>query len=247
MKFDCFPTVEWMKKRWSYLREQYVRHLKQLNHLESDKPAKKNYKYFTEMSFLADHIQIRNGNYQDAIPNITNGDKIVSINSTNHIEEDGMDGEDKDKENDEENEAIDFVITETEIEAYNDDDEDNMFVELSDEYDEPDVHPTDEPILNTSPEVVLQATVTPLLQILTKPTKTAAVVFDDDPPELRTSEQHLSMNHAEHENCQKITNQTTESRCEDVIFGELVTSMLKKMDTPARKRAKKEILNILLS
>lgn len=35
-------------------------------------------------------------------------------------------------------------------------------------------------------------------------------------------------------------------RCEDLIFGELVVAMLKKFDTEEKKRAKKEIMNILL-
>lgn len=35
-------------------------------------------------------------------------------------------------------------------------------------------------------------------------------------------------------------------RCEDTIFGELVVAMLKKMDSEEKKRAKKEIMNILL-
>lgn len=35
-------------------------------------------------------------------------------------------------------------------------------------------------------------------------------------------------------------------RCEDTIFGELVTAMLVKMDPVEKKRVKKEIMNILL-
>lgn len=35
-------------------------------------------------------------------------------------------------------------------------------------------------------------------------------------------------------------------RCEDTIFGELVVAMLKKMKPEEKKRAKKEIMNILL-
>lgn len=36
------------------------------------------------------------------------------------------------------------------------------------------------------------------------------------------------------------------NRCEDTIFGELVTALLKKMEPDEKKRAKKEIMNILL-
>ncbi|KNC33548.1 hypothetical protein FF38_03850 [Lucilia cuprina] len=36
-------------------------------------------------------------------------------------------------------------------------------------------------------------------------------------------------------------------RCEDVIFGELVSAMLKRMDENRKKDAKKEIMNILCS
>lgn len=35
-------------------------------------------------------------------------------------------------------------------------------------------------------------------------------------------------------------------RCEDSIFGELVVAMLKKLEPEAKKRAKKEIMNVLL-
>lgn len=35
-------------------------------------------------------------------------------------------------------------------------------------------------------------------------------------------------------------------RCEDTIFGELVVAMLKKLNAEDKKRAKKEIMNILL-
>lgn len=38
----------------------------------------------------------------------------------------------------------------------------------------------------------------------------------------------------------------TNKRCEDTIFGELVAAMLKKMNPDEKKRAKKEIMNILL-
>lgn len=39
---------------------------------------------------------------------------------------------------------------------------------------------------------------------------------------------------------------STSERCEDTIFGELVVAMLKKMEPDDKKRAKKEIMNILL-
>lgn len=38
----------------------------------------------------------------------------------------------------------------------------------------------------------------------------------------------------------------TSKRCEDTIFGELVVAMLQKMGPEEKKRAKKEIMNILL-
>lgn len=238
-----------MKKRWSYLREQYVRHLKQLNNVESDKPSKKNYKYFNEMSFLANHIQIRNGNYQDVIYNITYKPASVEANSRiDTIEADKDDGLD--------NENVDFVITENEIEAYDDDDlADNLFVELSDEETEEPFHPNDTSDMDLIDPTTL-VTLKPMSKtdneptdIPTKPVNPATRLFEDtNSPEQTMTEQHLPTDDvdAPHEEYQ-IVNKTTESRCEDVIFGELVTSMLKKMDSPNRKRAKKEILNILLS
>lgn len=42
------------------------------------------------------------------------------------------------------------------------------------------------------------------------------------------------------------TSLSTSERCEDTIFGELVVAMLKKMKPDDKKRAKKEIMNILL-
>lgn len=44
----------------------------------------------------------------------------------------------------------------------------------------------------------------------------------------------------------KIEKKPSTDRCEDAIFGELVTAMLKKLDPEEKKRAKKEIMNILL-
>lgn len=188
------------------------------------------------MSFLANHIQIRNGNYHDVI---STGHKIDSIESTDGIEEHNVDGND----NGVESECIDFVITENEFEAYNDDDDENMFVELSDE----DVQESPVHLNDASVEIVPKTPVCysrPVSNTVKKEIQTAAVVYEDS--ELNTSEQHLPSDYAEKQNSQKIS-KPTESRCEDVIFGELVTSMLKKMDSPSRKRAKKEILNILLS
>lgn len=234
-----------MKKRWSYLREQYVRHLKLINNLEYDKTSKKNYKYFNEMSFLANHIQIRNGNCQDVISNITS----VNIESNN--------APDDDKVNDPENENVDFVITENEIEAYNDDDDDladNLFVELSDDDKDESVQRNDGYNSNTD---LMNSSTQKLIykhdnkhQSETKPINSLPVVIEEvHPTELRNADQHYSSTDhtdVQNENYQ-IVSKTAESRCEDVIFGELVTSMLKKMDSPNRKRAKKEILNILLS
>lgn len=47
---------------------------------------------------------------------------------------------------------------------------------------------------------------------------------------------------AVHKNLSNSTNE----RCEDAIFGELVAVMLKKLSSEDKKRAKKEIMNILL-
>lgn len=41
-------------------------------------------------------------------------------------------------------------------------------------------------------------------------------------------------------------NSDSNQRCEDTIFGELVVAMLKKMSAEDKKRAKKEIMNIML-
>lgn len=41
-------------------------------------------------------------------------------------------------------------------------------------------------------------------------------------------------------------NSLPKERCEDEIFGEFVVSMLKKMPTDDKRRAKKEIMNILI-
>ncbi|XP_073848804.1 uncharacterized protein isoform X2 [Musca autumnalis] len=40
---------------------------------------------------------------------------------------------------------------------------------------------------------------------------------------------------------------STSERCEDVIFGELVTAMLKRMDEDKKRNIKKEIMNLLLT
>lgn len=258
--FPFFLAVEWMKKRWSYLREQYVRHLKQLNNVESDKPSKKNYKYFNEMSFLANHIQIRNSNYQDVISTNVTYKPVASVETNSRTESYNIIEADKDDDV-LESETVDFVITENEIEAYNDDDDDladNLFVELSDEEkdeQEEQFHPNDSSDMDLIDPSTL-VTLKPMpkhdnepTHIPPKPVYPASIVFEEvNSPELRMTEEHLSTDNVDVPNgdCQ-VVSKTTESRCEDAIFGELVTSMLKKMDSPNRKRAKKEILNILLS
>lgn len=45
----------------------------------------------------------------------------------------------------------------------------------------------------------------------------------------------------------KYENATTADRCEDVIFGELVTAMLMRMNEDKKRQIKKEIMNILLT
>lgn len=44
----------------------------------------------------------------------------------------------------------------------------------------------------------------------------------------------------------RISNKNAEQRCEDEIFGEFIVAMLKKLPPEEKKRAKKEIMNILL-
>lgn len=242
-----FFSVEWMKKRWSYLREQYVKQLKQMNNVEPDKPSKKNYKYFKEMSFLANHIQIRSNNHDL----YTMFYKPDNVETNNRMEEDN--GRDV-----QEHENVDFVITENEIEAYNDDDDDladNLFVELSDGEQEDDNlqpnHSCNSELdaknhSTTKTHIPSKQDIRHTSDTPRKPTKPMPLAFED--VQCLETELHMSTEDADglNENCRKVT-KTNEARCEDVIFGELVTSMLKKMDSPNRKRAKKEILNILLS
>lgn len=57
----------------------------------------------------------------------------------------------------------------------------------------------------------------------------------------------LNKNVKEEPNDARATNtNAAEQRCEDEIFGEFVVAMLKKLPVEERKRAKKEIMNILL-
>lgn len=237
-----------MKKRWSYLREQYVRHLKQLNNVEYDKPSKKNYKYFDEMSFLANHVQIRNGNYQ----------LISNIYKSANITKNRMVTDDKDDDDDDGAENVDFVITENEIEAYNDDDDDladNLFVELSDDEKDEQMHPNPNDDNFCNSDTNSTSIQKPIPTHDNKPeldstAKTSPLVFVEvNSLELRTADQQSTeaVVNEKTKDIPRTAPKTPEERCEDVIFGELVTSMLKKMDSQNRKRAKKEILNILLS
>lgn len=202
------------------------------------------------MSFLANHIQIRNGNYQDMI--FHNVYKPIKSDLDARIE---ADSSNKDIL---ENEKVDFVITENEIEDYDDDDDltDNLFVELTDEERDDELYqndscPSDQDLVKSSTLVTLQSTTehndNTVLDVTAKSIKPVPILFEDvSSSELRTREQHVPPEDIVSENYQ-VVSKAAESRCEDVIFGELVTSMLKKMDSPNRKRAKKEILNILLS
>jgi len=192
------------------------------------------------MSFLADHIQIRNGSYQDIIfHNAYKPTQIEADSSNNEMN----------------NENVDFEITENEIEAYNDDDDltDNLFVELSDEEKDGQLSQNDS--YHSDSDFVKLTTVTIKLDTTpdatTKAMQSEPITFEDlVSSESGVADQRLPAETEEtniiNENYNGVS-KATESRCEDVIFGELVTSMLKKMDSPNRKRAKKEILNILLS
>lgn len=55
-----------------------------------------------------------------------------------------------------------------------------------------------------------------------------------------------SQNNMKEDTETRIINTNAEQRCEDEIFGEFVVAMLKKLPLEERKRAKKEIMNILL-
>lgn len=256
MEFDVSLSVlvEWMKKRWSYLREQYVRHLKQISNTVGAKPSKKTYKYFNEMSFLANHVNIRNSNYQDVIlhnvyapTNETN----CEIVATHQMEQDNVV---------EDEEAVDFIITENEIEAYNEeDDDDNVFVELSDVEEDSAKDQSNQNFIQSSeriPSESVESTHVPTDQhghifVSDVALDAQEVQFENvtsleveaDDPQLLSS---VNVAEAQNKSVVKIV-ETVSNRCEDTIFGEWVTAMLKKMDSPNRKRAKKEILNILLS
>lgn len=206
------------------------------------------------MSFLANHIQIRNGNYQDVISNIACKALSTEANSTTDSCNIAF-SSDQDDVVENENENVDFVITENEIEAYNDDDDDlaeNVFVELSDEEnDQQQQNDSRHSEINTSMEFKLLPSYENKKKsdIISKAINPVTYVLD-----VKTNNskmEHLAKENgdATNGNVQTVNKPTesTESRCEDVIFGELVATMLKKMDSPNRKRAKKEILNILLS
>lgn len=65
------------------------------------------------------------------------------------------------------------------------------------------------------------------------------------------SEKHKMIVQKETETCDETTgtrvnNKNAEQRCEDEIFGEFIVAMLKKLPPEEKKRAKKEIMNILL-
>lgn len=196
------------------------------------------------MSFLANHVQIRNGNYQDLI--FHNAYKPTTIDADTRIEADSSNNDVH------ENEKVDFVITENEIEAYTDDDDlgENLFVELSDEEKDYQLYQNDSSHSDQDfNKCSTTVTFTPdpynknTADTTIKQNKLESLIFEDiNSSEMRTE---LPVEETEVEEYQAVSK--TPERCEDVIFGELVTSMLKKMDSPSRKRAKKDILNILLS
>lgn len=63
---------------------------------------------------------------------------------------------------------------------------------------------------------------------------------------LNKNENNTSVEQANEKSSEKLSPVVGE-RCEDVIFGELVSAMLKRMDENKKKSIKKEIMNILFS
>lgn len=72
----------------------------------------------------------------------------------------------------------------------------------------------------------------------------ASVFLQEDGNDTNPIEQHTLNKFLEIERISEP--KASHERCEDSIFGELVVAMLKKLEPNEKKRAKKEIMNILL-
>lgn len=122
---------------------------------------------------------------------------------------------------------IEFSITQDEIENYEEDAVEDIFTELSDEETQ-------------VPRVKKYKHIDEKANTSIKATRiTSQQIYDEESP--TTAEIESSNSIIAKKPCF-----IREERCEDTVFGELVTVMLKKLDTESRKRAKKEIMHILL-
>lgn len=165
-------------------------------------------------------------------------------------------------------ENIEFSITQDDIDALEDGDEDNIFIELSEEELEVAVQQREvsdavsTSIINNIPAVVIEpSVVAPTFLQKKKMEPKDASVAEVDNLSGHSDKQLVSAvlePPTKQIKSNTVTQQTTatparepsvikgEHRCEDSIFGELVAAMLQKMENVAKKSAKRKIMDILL-
>lgn len=163
---------------------------------------------------------------------------------------------------------IEFSITQDDIDACEDGDEDDdIFVELSEEelalaFQQRNVSNSDSSTKNITADIIAPSVSIPILSQKRKaePKDVSLAKISAEMDALPIDEQlvkEVLEPPKKHVKCNDVAQQIattaqepsvnkSEHRCEDSIFGELVAAMLQKMENTNKKSAKRKIMDILL-
>lgn len=230
-------SVDFTKKRWIHLKECFF---KDVTLMRRDPKASSLFKHFNHMLFLCKNASISKTMVTDSVTFKTDGQQLSSTIP---------------------DEDIEFSITQDDIDACEDDDED-IFVELSSDElelavqqrDVSDSFPTST-TNNITADVIAASIVVPTFPQKRKAEPKEVSVAKVEALPVHSDEPIVSPEPPSKQTKHTVARQTetsarepskSEHRCEDIIFGELVAAMLQKMESGNKKSAKRKIMDILL-
>lgn len=233
-------SVDFIKRRWIHLKECFF---KDVTLMRRDPKASSVFKHFSNMIFLCKKGSISKTIDTDSLSIKTERQQRLLTTITD--------------------ENIEFSITQEDIDACEEDDED-IFVELSEEELGLPVQQRDavpEKTNHITADVIAPSVVVPVLPQKRKAEPKDVSAAKVDAPSVHSDEKTVSAvvepPPSKQIKCNAVAEQITtparepsvsksEHRCEDTIFGELVAAMLQKMEDVNKKNAKRKIMNILL-
>lgn len=232
---NCYYiSVDFIKQRWIHLKECFFRNV---TLMRRDPKALSGFKHFKNMLFLCTSGQ------KDSISKTMGASSLKTERSATIADEN-----------------IEFSITQDDIDAFEDDEED-IFVELSEEELDSTVQHhdvSDEVSLSTSTNNENAEVTAPSVIVPTQKRRKEVSVAEVDISAVHSDQQTVSAVLEPPTKQMKVnlnepllnpvvaSVSKSEHRCEDSIFGELVAAMLQKMENTNKKSAKRKIMDILL-